>query len=74
MALKITISNAQDVQDFFEMMIAGHESIEFLLNDLLDKRTQQLNEQLERREYAINRERSVMAAEDALNIKHKKVA
>ncbi len=74
MALKITISSAEDAQEFFRIMLASHESLEFALSDLLAKRTRELNEQLERREYVINREREVVAAEAALNIKTKKVA
>lgn len=74
MALKITITNADDAREFFNIMLASHESIEFALSDLLAKRTREINEQLERIEYAINRERQVVAAEAELNIKQKKVA
>ena len=74
MALKITISNSQEAVEFFNMVLDSYPVIERRINYLITQRDISTNEALERREYIINREREVVAAEDALNIKTKKVA
>jgi transcription elongation factor GreA-like protein len=68
MALKIIISNADDAAEFFNLICNTYDVVDRRLNYLLLQREQLIQEQLERREYRINRENWVAEVEKELGI------
>lgn len=68
MALKITIASAKDAAEFLDLMISAHDVLNRRLEFMSQQQNKYLHEELERREYRINREKQIAENEKSLKI------
>lgn len=72
MAFKITLNTAEDVTDFLDMLFVSHRYLSNETEDMVNYHNAKIHQELERREYRINREKHVLEQEQLIE-KSKKV-